>query len=84
MVDGVLAFRRLLLGSFVAIAVAVAATQTIVHAATCCVQCSCVQMCCSNDGCQSGGVLCDPQQGHCVAVCDDLPAFHDYCSWHCG
>jgi hypothetical protein len=58
--------RNLVVGLVAAVALAALAPGA--SASTCCVQCSCVQLCCSDDGCPTpSAAICGG--GGCTRIC---------------
>ena len=73
--------RNMLVGIALATAVAATVTTTVVYAASCCTQCTCVNLCVSDDGCGSNsGVVCGDAGTY--RLCNGSERY-DYCSDHC-
>lgn len=71
---------KLGLGFALAVVVAVFLNTVPLRADTCCTQCNCVNLCCSNDGCGGGGVECNA--GGCTTYCGGTQ-FEYWCLHYC-
>jgi len=78
---GALLLVRVLAGVTLAVALAASVNSTVVYAAGCCTQCTCVNLCINNDGCGSPSYVgCLPDGT--TRVCNGV-SFYDYCDDHC-
>ncbi len=72
--------KRAIFGCCLAAAIGYGATTVGAVDDTCCTQCSCVQLCCSFEGCESGGYICGASG--CTRTCEgetDSYRCADYC-----
>lgn len=71
---------KLGIGVVLAVTVAILLNTVPVRAETCCTPCSCINLCCSSDGCSSGGAECN--SGGCTTYCGGAQ-FEYWCLHYC-